>query len=123
MIIKLLPQCRDDTLEVIKVGNVLTINGGTFDFSPMAEGATLPRTAIASEWFADDVTMQDGALILTLLLPLPANYSPQQAFPVPLVITADGPVVFPQPLPVAVAAAVAPDEQLAIAPDTQEAEA
>lgn len=99
MRIKLSPNRRDDTLEVVKAGNVLTVNGETCDLTPMLEGSTLPRGAIDSEWFAGDVDMQDGELILTLLLPLPANYSPEQAFPEDLVDVPDGPVVFPAPLP------------------------
>lgn len=99
MLIKLLPQRREDTLVVKKSGHVLNVNGEDFDFSPMTEGATLPRAAIASEWFTGDVEMINSELIVSLRLPLPANYSPEQAFPVPLENVPDGPVVFPAPLP------------------------
>jgi hypothetical protein len=99
MRIKLLPQRREDTLIVKKTGHVLTINGEDFDFSSMTEGATLPRAAIVSEWFSGDVEMINSELIVSLLLPLPANYSPEQAFPVPLENVPDGPVEFPGPLP------------------------
>lgn len=98
MKINLSPQRRDDTLELSVAGAVLTVNGEPFDFSQMADGDTLPASAITSEWFMGDVHKSDGELELTLILPLPANYSPAQAFPVPLVITADGPVALPQPL-------------------------
>jgi hypothetical protein len=109
MLIKLLPQRRDDTLQVIKAGNVLTINGEVFDLRPMSEGSTLPRTAILSEWFPGDITMQDGEITLTLLLPLPANYSPDQAFPANLTNVPDGAVVLPSPLPEQPAHEVAPE--------------
>lgn len=99
MIIKLSPQRRDDLLEVVKTGQVLDINGEEFDFSAIPDGATLPRSAIDSEWFAGDVEMISGDLVVTLLFPNPANYSPAQAFPVDLVGVPDGPVAFPQPLP------------------------
>ncbi|MET0775459.1 MAG: hypothetical protein ABWZ65_08230 [Pseudomonas mandelii] len=99
MIIKLSPVRRDDTLEVIKAGDVLTVNGQVFDFSPIGDGDTLPNSAISSEWFAGDVDKEAGELIITLLLPNPWNYSPEQAFPVPLENVQDGPVVFPGPLP------------------------
>jgi hypothetical protein len=102
MIINLSPQRRDDTLEVSKSGNVLTVNGEVFDFSLMGEGDTLPRSAILSEWFgepSDDALMQGGEITLTLTLPLPANYSQEQAFPVDLVNVPDGLIAFPQPLP------------------------
>lgn len=99
MIIKLSPVRRDDTLEVWKLGNILTVNGERFDFSRMAEGDTLPRSAISSEWFAADVGVMGGELVLTLVLPNPINFSPEQAFPVDLVDVPDGPVSFPLPLP------------------------
>lgn len=99
MNINLSPQRRDDTLTVFKVGNVLSINGESFDFSRMVEGDTLPRAAIASAWFAGDVSMVGGELQLTLLLPIPANYSQEQAFPVPLTNVGDGQVVLPAALP------------------------
>lgn len=99
MRIKLLPQRREDSLNVNKTGHILTINGEDFDFSSMTEGATLPRAAIASEWFSGDVDMTNSELIVTLLLPLPANYSHEQAFPQDLVAVPDGAVVFPSALP------------------------
>jgi hypothetical protein len=109
MIIKLSPQRRDDTLEVVKAGQVLRINGEDFDFSPMPDGATLPRSAINSEWFAGDVEMIAGDLVVTLLFPNPANYSQEQAFPVDLVGVPNGPVAFPKPLPVSTDPEVFPE--------------
>jgi len=99
MLINLSPQRRDDTLEVLRSGNALIVNGESFDFSSMGDGDTLPRAAINSEWFAGNVEKVNGELILTLLFPMPWNYSPEQAFPVPLQNVPDGPVVFPGPLP------------------------
>ncbi|CAH0317456.1 hypothetical protein SRABI89_05115 [Pseudomonas koreensis] len=101
MKIYLIPQRRDDTLEVIKNGDVLTVNGEVFDLSPIGEGDTLPAGAIKSIWFWDKIERIDGELILTLLFPNPWNYSQEQAFPVPLVDVPDGPVIFPAPLPMA----------------------
>ncbi len=99
MLIKLSPLRRDDTLEVIKTGDVLTVNGEDFDFSPIGEGDTLPALAISSTWFLDKVCRIEGELVLTLFLPLPWNYSQEQAFPVPLQSVPDGSVVLPKPLP------------------------
>lgn len=99
MKINLSPQNRPDTLLIVKAGNKLTINGELFDFSSMVDGDTLPASAVASEWLVGDVHKANGELELTLILPLPINYSPAQAFPMPLVISADGPVALPQPLP------------------------
>lgn len=102
MKINLFPWRGDDLLEVFRAGAVISLNGEEFDFSQMADGDTLPADAISSPWFAGQVDNVGGELELTLILPLPANYSPEQAFPVPLVITADGPVVLPPPLPIPV---------------------
>jgi len=99
MKINLSPQRRDDTLEVIKTGEVLTVNGEDFDLSSVGEGDTLPANAISSQWFAGPVDRIDGELVLTLLLPLPYNFSHAQAFPQPLIDVQNGVVVFPAPLP------------------------
>lgn len=99
MKINLSPQRRDDTLNVFRAGTVLTINGEEFDFTRMVDGDTLPASAITSQWFAGQVDHVDGELELTLILPLPHNYSPEQAFPVPLENVQDGPVILPPPLP------------------------
>lgn len=99
MKINLVPQHRDDTLAVSRLGDVLLINRESFDFSPLGEGDTLPSSAISSPWFAGPVDRVNGELELTLLLPLPVNFSPEQAFPVPLIIASDGDVHFPQSLP------------------------
>lgn len=99
MKINLVPLGRPDALEVIRRGDVLNINGEDFDFSPMGNGDTLPASAISSSWFMDKVERVNGELEFTLILPLPSNYSQEQAFPVPLENVQDGPVAFPQPLP------------------------
>jgi hypothetical protein len=99
MRIKLSPQRRDDTLSVVKSGKILMVNGEDFDFTRMVDGDTLPQTAMSGVWFAGDVDQAAGELALTLLLPLPINYSQEQAFPVDLIDVPDGPVMFPQPLP------------------------
>lgn len=99
MKIILSPQRRDDSLEVIKKGDVLIVNGEEFDFSPVGEGDTLPREAVNSMWFVGNIDRINEELNVTLLFPNPWNYSPEQAFPVPLENVPDGPVVFPGPLP------------------------
>jgi len=98
MKIILSPQRREDSLVLHKLGDQLTVNGELFDFSPLADGDTLPDGAIQSEWFVGDVTREQGKLTLHLLLPIPAHYSPAQAFPEDLVDVADGEVVLPKPL-------------------------
>lgn len=91
-------QRRDEVLSLIKSGDVLTANGEAFDFSPMGDGDTLPREAINSLWFCGPVEKVNGELIVTLLFPIPWNYSQEQAFPLPLENVPDGPVEFPPPL-------------------------
>jgi hypothetical protein len=99
MIIKLSPRRDDDTITVSKLGDVLTVNNEEFDFSALGEGETLPAKAIYSVWFLDAVERINGELVLSLWLPIPMNYSQEQAFPADLVNVPDGPVAFPLPLP------------------------
>lgn len=107
MIIKLSPQRRDDALTVTKAGEVLTINGETFDFSVIPDGATLPAAAVKSEWIGGDVSRIDGALNLTLLLPHGPNATEAQRFPADIVDPPDGEVDLPKDPP---APEVATDE-------------
>lgn len=98
MRIELRPLRSDNTLSVIRNGDSLLINGEAFDFSPLAEGDTLPATAINSPWFAGQVDRVGGQLELTVFLPLPINFSPEQAYPEPLLDVPEGVVSLPQPL-------------------------
>lgn len=95
MQITLSPMRRDDRLIVSRSGDALTLNGALFDFSPLAEGATLPLKAIASDWFAGPVTRRGGVLRLALILPHGADAPLETRFPVPLTLAGDGPVNLP----------------------------
>lgn len=95
MIIKLIPVRMDETLAVSRSGDVLTVNGETFDFSQLPEGAALPHQSIASDHFAGPVERISGEVHLTLRLPHGANPSREVAFPQPITVTADGPVMLP----------------------------
>lgn len=98
-------------LAIIKSGDALDINGEVFDFSPMSAGDTLPRSAIASDWFRADVEKTpEGELVVTIALPNGPRASEEQRFPADLLSVPDGPVALPQPLP-------EPVEQLATHPD------
>ena len=98
--INLLPFRVDvDAFEVVKSGTSLSVNGEVYDFSQMSDGDTLPRGAIAGDNFPGDVTMEGGVITVTLLMPMPWNYSQEQAFPEPLLNVPDGPVKLPDPLP------------------------
>lgn len=88
-----------EPFEVVKRGSSLWVNGEEFNFSPMQEGSTLPAGAILCDHFAGPVNMVDGIISLTLRIPLPGNFSQEQAFPEPLLNVPDGPVALPKPLP------------------------
>lgn len=96
MKIYLSPVRMDSELIVTKAGDVLTVNGQEFDFSPLPEGAILPQEAISSDWFVGPVARIDGELQLVLRLPHGPNPSRATAFPEPITVTSDGPVELPQ---------------------------
>jgi hypothetical protein len=98
MRIDLQPIRSDAELSVVRIGDALVVNGETFDFSPIQEGDTLPATAISSSWFAGQVDRKSGELEITIFLPLPINFSPEQAYPEPLLNVPEGVVSLPQPL-------------------------
>jgi hypothetical protein len=83
------------TLLASKLGDALTINGETFDFTQLPEGATLPAEAIGSDHFTGPVDRTNGELHLTLRLPHGPNPIPAVAFPQPITVTQDGPVELP----------------------------
>lgn len=104
MKISLLPQRRDDSLEVTKSADVLTINGEAFDFSALPDGATVPVGEIPCDWIAGPVERIAGELHLTLILPHGPNPSQAVAFPQSIISPADGAIALPaDPAPDAIA--------------------
>jgi hypothetical protein len=95
MLINLSPQRRDDILTISKTGDTLTINGVSYDFSQLPNGATLPREAIDCEFIVSDVNRINGEIELTILLPHGANASHEARFPEPIIKNDDGQVVLP----------------------------
>ena len=95
MILKLSPQRRDDTLTISKSGDAITVNGVTYDFSPLPDGATLPREAIDCEWICGNVERVNGELVIPILLPHGPDASEAARFPEPLSVANDGQVVLP----------------------------
>ena len=95
MEITLSPVRNDDPLEVYRAGDTLTLNGVAFDFSALPDGATLPREAIESDWFAGPVERSGGGLHVRLVLPHGANAPQDTLFPHRLTLTGDGPVDLP----------------------------
>jgi len=94
MKISILFQRRDDTLEVVKSGDALTINGTEYNFSVVPDGGTLPRDAVDCIWLASDVERVDGVLQLSLIVP----HGPAVSIvdPAPLINPADGVLEFPK---------------------------
>lgn len=80
---------------VTLAGDILTIDGEDFDFTQLPDGATLPADAIGSDHFVGTVERVAGELHLTLRLPNGPNPSHEVAFPMPLIVFADGPVAMP----------------------------
>lgn len=96
MIIKLIPQRRDDELVVSKRGDVLSINGESFDFRELPEGAALPSSAVDCGFLLGEITRLNGDLIITLLLPCGAEATDSANFPSDIVNPPDGNVSFPK---------------------------
>lgn len=95
MIIDLSPVRSDSQISVAVNGDSLSINGEAFDFSPLQDGDTLPRSAIDSPWFAGDVKRVDGVLHVTLMFPHGSYADEAARFPVPITVIQDGPVTLP----------------------------
>lgn len=95
MLINLSPIYSDKTLEITKTNDTLTINGESFDFSQLPNGATLPREAIGCEFILSDVHRVNREIELTLLFPIRADASHEARFPQPINMTTNGQVVLP----------------------------
>ena len=81
MKIKLSPQRKDYPITTSVVGDVITIDGIEYDFSPLKYGETLPSGA-AGDVFSGDITRDEsGEICLTLVLPHGANAPEETRFP------------------------------------------
>lgn len=90
------PMRREDRVDLAVAGDTLTIAGEDFDFSPIPEGATLPREAVACDWIAGDVERDAGGeLKVPLILPHGASAPQATLYPVPVTVATDGPVTLP----------------------------
>ena len=101
MKIKLLPFLTNESISGSVSGDILTVNGDSFDFTPLKDGFRLPASAISSEWFVDYVERKGQTLHMTLRLPVQADSPDEYRNPVePIVIDArSGPVKFPDTSP------------------------
>ena len=92
-----------DKLEASVSGDVLTINGEKFDFSPITEGMQLPGEAVGNDWFpAFPITRINGELTVTIKLPVQLETPVAVRSPeVPLfVIVTKGKVLLPDTTPI-----------------------
>jgi len=96
MIIHLIPVFSKQLLTVKKSGDTLTVNDQVLDFSPVPDGATLPKEAIGCEHIVDDVHRIDGVLLIKILFPHSVDASEAARFPEPIIDPADGILELPQ---------------------------
>ncbi|MCR9276320.1 hypothetical protein PVW46_14455 [Mameliella sp. AT18] len=95
MQITLSPVRREGRPTLERLGDALVIDGETFDFSGVPEGAQLPAEAVASDWLAGPVTRIAGELHLALALSHGANAPQETLFPDPVQVASDGAVPLP----------------------------
>lgn len=110
MKISLSPQRRDDSLDVSKAGDILTINGEVFDFSPLPDGATIPAGEVPCDWIMGPVERVGGQLQLTLILPHGPSPSAAVAFPSQVIDPPDGVIALPFDAPPALVADAAEED-------------
>ncbi|MCR6502609.1 hypothetical protein MUO32_26635 [Shinella sp. CPCC 101442] len=71
------PAGNNTTLNVTKIGDILTINGEAFDFSPLQEGETIPLGEIPCVWIVSPVERTGGNIHVTLVVPISADPTPE----------------------------------------------
>lgn len=96
MLINFSPVRMDEELIMDREGDMVMLNGVEFDFSQLPEGATLPREAIDSPWFAGPVERIDGELVMTIVLPHGPNAPESTRFPQSIDMRYDGSVPLPE---------------------------
>ena len=95
MHITLSPVRMDTPLSLEIKGDAVILNGDTFDFGPLPEGAVLPADAIQSDVFNAPVTRINGVLHMQITLPHGRNAPRETLFPEPILNPPDGPVTLP----------------------------
>lgn len=96
MKISLSPMRCDETLEVSKAGDVLTINGEAYDFSSLPDGATIPSGVVPCQWITGPVDRVEGAIHITLVLPHGTDPREAVAFPPSIENPPDGLISLPE---------------------------
>jgi hypothetical protein len=80
---------------LLKQGALLTVNSEEFDFGFLADGDTLPSSAIISEHFCSDVTRTGDTIELTIRLPHGPDAPESVRFPQPILVEQDGLITLP----------------------------
>lgn len=95
MKIRLTPSRMDRQFSGAVEGDVITVNGQSFDFSPLQDGGELPATAIDARWMVGGAYRRDGEVYLTLICPHGANAPDETRFPSGDYIDVEGEIPFP----------------------------
>lgn len=96
MLLKFSPRRQDDgDITIVVEGDVITVGGKEFDFSPLKAGDQLPADACLPEAFFGDITRGEHGIELTVVLPHGANAPYERRFPGPIITVVDGPVELP----------------------------
>ncbi|QUS36082.1 hypothetical protein [Falsirhodobacter algicola] len=93
MKITLTPMRRDASLELVRTGDILTVNGTPYDFTPLPDGASLPAEAVSGDWLAGPVERIEGDLHLCVILPHGPEGGPSHL--ITLTPEGDGPIALP----------------------------
>lgn len=80
---------------ISKAGEILTINGASFDFSDLPDGGELSGDDVPCDWIVGSVRRVSGDLRITLTLPVGPTPSHAVAFPDDLIDPPDGSIVMP----------------------------
>ena len=97
MIIHLHPQRREQAMSLSVAEDVLFIDGQAFDFSPLEDGAVLPREAAGSDLIVADISRASGEIHVHVVFPIGQFAKSAACFPAVLDIRVDGPVELPEP--------------------------
>lgn len=89
------PTRHQDQLTVSVIRDAITLNGEVFDFAPLPEGATLPASAVKSDWITGPVMRQNGEIEIMIALPHGVKAPRETLFPDQVQVKTDGPVALP----------------------------
>lgn len=90
------PKLMDEALVLSKSGDVLTVNGASFDFTGLGDGATIPAGVVPCDWIVGPIERVSGVLQMRLFLPVNVFSSEARRFPADIVNPTDGPISLPE---------------------------